>query len=195
MRGKVGWLTTAAGKFGITPAYAGKRMLQFRQGCRRWDHPRLCGEKVLHILSRNRQSGSPPPMRGKAAEPPVYGMYDRITPAYAGKRHYHVLLLVDDEDHPRLCGEKHGESYAMPCPMGSPPPMRGKGGNGCQDSGAVQDHPRLCGEKKYPYFCPTLLSGSPPPMRGKAPSRCRFLPCYGITPAYAGKRLQLLLCV
>ena len=27
-------------------------------------------------------------------------------------------------------------------------------------------------------------------MRGKAPSRCRFLPCHGITPAYAGKSVS-----
>ena len=65
MRGK-----DAAGAFraaapGITPAYAGKRHTQRKILPDTWDHPRLCGEKKDTRRRKWRQSGSPPPMRGK----------------------------------------------------------------------------------------------------------------------------------
>ena len=49
-------------------------------------------------------------MRGKDnLEPPEF-ICIRITPAYAGKSWYAVLLIFSDQDHPRVCGEKvHGE--------------------------------------------------------------------------------------
>lgn len=31
--------------FFVSPAYAGKRLLQSSDGIREWDHPRMCGEK------------------------------------------------------------------------------------------------------------------------------------------------------
>ena len=52
------------------------------------------------------------------------------------------------------------------------------------------DHPRVCGEKKSRRCCTSIGLGSPPRMRGKARATAsRAAPC-GITPAYAGKRLQ-----
>ena len=53
------------------------------------------------------------------------------------------------------------------------------------------DHPRLCGEKSSLSFVKMILSGSPPPMRGKG-VRLTASGVYGrITPAYAGKSIQL----
>ena len=49
----------------ITPAYAGKRLLQSFCGIRGWDHPRVCGEKVHHPDIQAPARGSPPRMRGK----------------------------------------------------------------------------------------------------------------------------------
>ena len=45
MRGKVLKLLRHRLQLGITPAYAGKRLLQSSDGIREWDHPRMCGEK------------------------------------------------------------------------------------------------------------------------------------------------------
>ena len=45
MRGKVAHGAAGASGCGITPAYAGKRLLQSSDGIREWDHPRMCGEK------------------------------------------------------------------------------------------------------------------------------------------------------
>ena len=45
-------------------------------------------------------------MRGKAIRHAINFPEHRITPAYAGKRYEEILNDVEDEDHPRLCGEK-----------------------------------------------------------------------------------------
>ena len=69
----------------ITPAYAGKSHKVRLQAAGRWDHPRVCGEKIQHPKYTTDKGGSPPRMRGKEryhfAICEVYG----ITPAYAGK--------------------------------------------------------------------------------------------------------------
>ena len=46
MRGKVLFKTLGEGTFGITPAYAGKRLLPLPVCLHRRDHPRVCGEKA-----------------------------------------------------------------------------------------------------------------------------------------------------
>ena len=45
-------------------------------------------------------------MRGKDEEFVAGLWHERITPAYAGKRHLLQFRLAGLEDHPRLCGEK-----------------------------------------------------------------------------------------
>ena len=47
MRGKVASEKTLLIGTGITPAYAGKSLCLLRQKDDVWDHPRLCGEKML----------------------------------------------------------------------------------------------------------------------------------------------------
>ena len=85
MRGKVIAEIADAVADGITPAYAGKSASGDRNGRQIRDHPRVCGEKVYEVLTRDSTSGSPPRMRGKVDV--VAGLEDGggITPAYAGK--------------------------------------------------------------------------------------------------------------
>ena len=127
-------------------------------------------------------------MRGKGVDAYRFYKNRRITPAYAGKSDNKVGEIAEWEDHPRLCGEKSVLVMRAESPLGSPPPMRGKGFSAFEfyvDFGITpayagkrqrtgrhrlhrRDHPRLCGEK-FQYttqFFSTL--GSPPPMRGKA---------------------------
>ena len=66
-------------------------------------------------------------MRGKVNATQILPIAMRITPAYAGKRHYYDVSYVGGEDHPRLCGEKFVKSFKSVRTPGSPPPMRGKG--------------------------------------------------------------------
>ena len=55
-----------------------------------------------------------------------------------------------------------------------------------------KDHPRLCGEKAFGWLTTAAGKGSPPPMRGKALSVTFIDNNRRITPAYAGKRKNLL---
>ena len=77
----------------ITPAYAGKSVCAPVCACPMWDHPRVCGEKLVHFGQGGGLEGSPPRMRGKvlAALMPTNAL--GITPAYAGKST--CLILFD----------------------------------------------------------------------------------------------------
>ena len=106
MRGKVALWCSRVRLRGITPAYAGKSCIQQNEVAFWWDHPRVCGEKLLVLLSVGWPSGSPPRMRGKATAGPKDSAGGGITPAYAGKRKLHCQLVRLFKDHPRVCGEK-----------------------------------------------------------------------------------------
>ena len=146
-------------------------------------------------------------MRGKALLSLIHFIFFRITPAYAGKSCVLRAVVVRQQDHPRLCGEKSGGTDNCTKMLGSPPPMRGKEVKELNafskaritpayagKSLAVgvrwihdKDHPRLCGEKFQTLFCKVYIPGSPPPMRGKdGKDVFQKLP-RRITPAYAGK--------
>ena len=86
MRGKATCTLVNNDIIGITPAYAGKSAGDRLTIHIKWDHPRLCGEKLSGTLTPKTDSGSPPPMRGKVQPEPKVKTLERITPAYAGKR-------------------------------------------------------------------------------------------------------------
>ena len=65
-------------------------------------------------------------MRGKVWNIIINDLKSRITPAYAGKSQPFQFLCRSDQDHPRLCGEKHVFLRYGHMFLGSPPPMRGK---------------------------------------------------------------------
>ena len=127
MRGKAVLPDAIITAVGITPAYAGKRKGTFAGMIPCEDHPRLCGEKAPHRAGKTVLLGSPPPMRGKEPQNVTSIKFYRITPAYAGKSisQWHRPYVC--KDHPRLCGEKYQIGAFFASPLGSPPPMRGKG--------------------------------------------------------------------
>ena len=69
-------------------------------------------------------------MRGKVRSAVQRHVYNRITPAYAGKSMCQWLFRRDRGDHPRLCGEKSTICNPLEVGIGSPPPMRGKAVDG-----------------------------------------------------------------
>ena len=85
MRGKR--LDTNRGRYfvRITPADAGKTAFQLLPLSPPEDHPRGCGENVIHPFEFNPRSGSPPRMRGKRYSLQSGRKRVRITPADAGK--------------------------------------------------------------------------------------------------------------
>ena len=195
---------------GITPARAGKRHCSSRTMRRTWDHPRVRGEKCIPTVLRCSRSGSPPRVRGKAAQPRPVGRYDGITPACAGKSDRSPCRLWRSQDHPRACGEKSMSYGCASCSQGSPPRVRGKGARfrHCGDYLGITparagkslapaylrvasgDHPRACGEKHSLYLEVQAMPGSPPRVRGKADLRAELVGWHGITPACAGKSIQ-----
>ena len=86
-RGKASLAQALAGGTRITPAYAGKRLCHIFRIRRDQDHPRIRGEKVSQRKKSDKDKGSPPHTRGKGGTLLVYLPRERITPAYAGKRH------------------------------------------------------------------------------------------------------------
>ena len=152
----------------ITPAYAGKRILERACAGSGRDHPRVCGEKNTTTERAEFGVGSPPRMRGKDAERLNQRGVVGITPAYAGKSDNGGHKVLKVKDHPRVCGEKFTTLYQMRSASGSPPRMRGKGivftsfpfGSGITPAYAgkrnasfgtrwtIRDHPRVCGEKR-----------------------------------------------
>ena len=85
MRGKVHSTVYADGSSRITPAYAGKRSRCTFVQRLRWDHPRVCGEKMVSMIPHRRSRGSPPRVRGKGIKRGCHSHQCGITPACAGK--------------------------------------------------------------------------------------------------------------
>ena len=210
MRGKAWYDNDTTAHWRITPAHAGKShkdgiiLLWSR------DHPRPCGEKQNISSGVGDNSGSPPPMQGKAPFITLNDFNGRITPAHAGKRLSLVTSSRRHWDHPRPCGEKWARARRKPCIQGSPPSMRGKGPavgriwrishigritpahagkrpSAIASSRPSRDHPRPCGEKYVMPLRSKSDTGSPPPMRGKGFCRVQCGRCVRITPAHAGK--------
>ena len=196
MRGKDYQKTGDEHVAGITPAYAGKRGCMCMNARKDRDHPRLCGEKPTAITHARAMPGSPPPMRGKVMQVLDKDNNIRITPAYAGKSNLPRGCRPASQDHPRLCGEKRFCVFLSTSRAGSPPPMRGKGGNDCHQEANARitpayagkrqtkqshswvcgDHPRLCGEKRNSAVKAFQKFRITPAYAGKSPicPRCRF---------------------
>ena len=106
MRGKASGFSALPASVGITPAYAGKRLLPSFLFMEDEDHPCVCGEKlavfsfgvvspgsplrmrgkVTYICECKFPDGSPLRMRGKVLRYRKKTLEGGITPAYAGKR-------------------------------------------------------------------------------------------------------------
>ena len=167
MRGKVFRIRQRFFVHRIPPAYAGKSSYLIFSYSTHWDHPRLCGEKLMCRQKTERQIGSPPPMRGKDLITRDKFRRYRITPAYAGKSLDGNLQDTQALDHPRLCGEKYMMNGVPVEETRITPAYAGKSGSISDYIGYVKDHPRLCGEKLCFCCCDLRCQGSPPPMRGK----------------------------
>ena len=105
VRGKPTFFTTLWNGIGITPACAGKTIKDTTTYTAAKDHPRMCGENSRLGGASMICSGSPPHVRGKPNF--VCGSFAslRITPACAGKTQKMIQQAMEQEDHPRMCGE------------------------------------------------------------------------------------------
>ena len=156
--------------------------------------------------------GSPPQVRGKLAVCRGDSVFDRITPAGAGKTVAPSMQPCRCADHPRRCGENSNRRFLLKITKGSPPQVRGKqycvltgkhcfritpagAGKTClsvQLCPTRQDHPRRCGENRLRRQAGLRPKGSPPQVRGKRIRRNTDGVDDGITPAGAGKTDEFL---
>ena len=141
------WQLQNVADVGITPACAGKRAAHILDWRKAEDHPRLCGEKEMHLVKHGTTPGSPPLVRGKGSAYFLGSSGNRITPACAGKRTASFALMMSIWDHPRLRGEKKEGGIVCPTALGSPPLTRGKVWKHLSRQAEKWDHPRLRGEK------------------------------------------------
>ena len=168
------------------------------------------GEKYSPGAFRFSTRGSPPRGRGKASAGSSAALSFRIPPAWAGKRRPQQRHRMALQDHPRMGGEKILEPSMGVGNFGSPPRGRGKDETFevvPQDSGITPawagkssgcrytltsgwDHPRVGGEKCHRTFLQVRFPGSPPRGRGKDIVVKGHSSREGITPAWAGKRLN-----
>ena len=126
MRGKQRQRPFEFFQIGITPADAGKTLMDVLLPVMIGDHPRGCGENVVRRAVNPRKLGSPPRMRGKRKRADGGQPFVRITPADAGKTSGTLKTAFPMRDHPRGCGENRWAGLSAVRSWGSPPRMRGK---------------------------------------------------------------------
>ena len=90
-------------------------------------------------------------MRGKVLNGIIMFVKSRITPAYAGKRHSHQLFPAELQDHPCVCGEKHGGRVAERLITGSPLRMRGKDNGENENTYPYRITPAYAGKSSVTY--------------------------------------------
>ena len=105
MRGKPSRLHCCTTHTRITPADAGKTQKTHLLNHTYQDHPRACGENQNIFYLPSGTEGSPPRMRGKQSPCPHSAIFNRITPAHAGKTPFIFGTKGLSTDHPRACGE------------------------------------------------------------------------------------------
>ena len=176
------------------------------------DHPRVCGEHLIHTSKPNDTTGSSPRMRGTRYFAVTNARIGGIIPAYAGNTGELAKMLRQNGDHPRVCGEHVGLLFFGFDFAGSSPRMRGTlvasvpalshlgiipayAGNTINNPRKrilTGDHPRVCGEHLELSTVASATQGSSPRMRGTHVYNPPAYPVGGIIPAYAGNTTDVL---
>ena len=165
------------------------------------------GEKKTATTAPHGSTGSPPRRRGKDGNINLNDLFNRITPAWAGKSSGADPTDWTTTDHPRVGGEKYLPCFNADGFVGSPPRGRGKAFSVLRRqfrfritpawagksmtapgrSSRTGDHPRVGGEKNNHIIDNQYGKGSPPRRRGKGGKSFTGNMFTGITPAWAGK--------
>ena len=214
-RGKAIRPKISEGGVRITPAWAGKSLIEILSPCVYKDHPRVGGEKHFFSAPGCTFPGSPPRGRGKAAVTQQAVYTPGITPAWAGKSFHFGNIEKRVKDHPRVGGEKIPRWTMPDSKRGSPPRGRGKAGrtdgeyslpritpawagkSGKQSAQCcrAQDHPRVGGEKLYHGLSCGNADGITPAWAGKSPKAKRPGRAWGDHPRVGGEKTSVILPV
>ena len=110
----------------ITPACAGKNLIDESTFIKTTHHPRVCGKNAKEASTTVSGSGSPPRVREKLNSQLTMFGASRITPACAGKTWLQRPHGIPRRDHPRVCGKNSSCSLSRRTLSGSPPRVREK---------------------------------------------------------------------
>ena len=191
---------------GIIPALAGNTVATELDADTGRDHPRACGEHLLHVQQLWPKLGSSPRLRGTLARGREESGDVGIIPALAGNTKNISAHCRVSRDHPRACGEHISAAAGGDATLGSSPRLRGTlvgTGHWAREFGIIpalagnttrnriaqfglRDHPRACGEHKYVTYNEANGMGSSPRLRGTQDTNKRRISKYGIIPALAG---------
>ena len=94
-------------------------------------------------------------------------VYDRITPAGAGKTCWRKSVMQRFQDHPRRCGENVAGAEPQRLTAGSPPQVRGKPDEVTAYQEATRITPAGAGKTITLVQSFGQALGSPPQVRGK----------------------------
>ena len=111
---------------GITPACAGKTMVQVQLVALPRDHTRVCGKNVTIAALEISCVGSHPRVREKHRQTANLLVLFGITPACAGKTYYVWLGFWPIQDHTRVCGKNLAVNVLPLWVIGSHPRVREK---------------------------------------------------------------------
>ena len=111
VRGTLAYLVRIGCQLGIIPACAGNTHGCTRQAHPARDHPRVCGEHVTGGLTDAFNLGSSPRVRGTPRPARGASTAAGIIPACAGNTDIVYCHVASRRDHPRVCGEHHGELW------------------------------------------------------------------------------------
>ena len=168
------------------PARAGNGALAVACGMLVTVHPRACGERSGGRRGHKGNNGSSPRVRGTGLSARTERMSGRFIPARAGNGPRACSRFVSASVHPRACGERGGDFFALGASFGSSPRVRGtvaeillrvpgrrfipaRAGNGSPFliwSPPRTVHPRACGERLFAAASASPSSGSSPRVRG-----------------------------
>ena len=147
----------------------------------------MCGKNRQEGSSCCIKTGSPPRVREKHMQTYSSPVYNRITPACAGKTIEDIPNRFSMGDHPRVCGKNPKHPLTLLISGGSPPRVREKQDNDFQGEHQMRDHPRVCGKNNFCITHYQSSRGSPPRVREKLQDTTQPSGLGGITPACAGK--------
>ena len=153
--------------------------------------PAGAGKTVTDTYHPHIHAGSPPQVRGKQRDYDGGRRKRRITPAGAGKTiRQQGVVLVKEGSPPQVRG-KPKQTFRKPTRSRITPAGAGKTLSAGIGGFLRRDHPRRCGENFATAQGLRSRLGSPPQVRGKLCFSVAGAEPQRITPAGAGKTLQL----
>ena len=172
---------------GISPAPAGRRLLQPLYIFDGKDQPRACGEKCGSRPPAGCRRGSAPRLRGEEYSERDAQVPDGISPAPCGEKPpISPAPTLAGGSAPRLRGEDDMEVSLSKVDRISPAPAGRRRYYNCEEN-LTQDQPRACGEKFTICNPVKLAAGSAPRLRGEVVALVTKSVRRRISPAPAGR--------